>query len=200
MKQRAMWAVAVAVLIGAGAGTAQAATTLILPRPGQVGIGIQGGFGSMLDSGNLGKQFGSGPELAIRLRYRMRYERGLGLSFESQKLDVRDAAPAESTYALNQLTAVLSGLDFYQLFNTRSRTQPMLSVGAGLAQYHARLNDGETVYPKDGLYLSAGGGVERFFFRSIAFDVSGRYFLLFEDGKTNQNFQAAAGIILYASY
>ena len=194
----AKWAVVVAVLCVTG--TAEAASSLLLPRPGQVGIGLQGGYGSLLDGGNLGKEFGSGPSVAIRLRYRMRYERGFGLSFESHKLDVRNAAPAESLYARNQLSVVLSGVDFYQLFHTRSRTQPMLSVGVGLAQYHVRDNDGEIEYPKDGLYLSAGGGVERFFFRSFAFDLSSRYFVLFQNGKTNQNVQAAAGIIFYASY
>jgi hypothetical protein len=200
MKKCAVWIAVLVTLAGAGVVPARAATTIVLPRPGQVGIGIQGGYGTLLDGGNLGRDFGNGPELTIRLRYRMRYERGFGLSFESQKLDVRKQAPSDSVFALNQLTVVLSGVDFYQLFHTRSRLQPMLSLGAGLAQYHVKLNDGEFVYPKDGLYLSAGAGAERFFFRSLAFDVSGRYFVMFQNGKTNQNLQAAAGIILYASY
>ena len=40
----------------------------------------------------------------------------------------------------------------------------MLSVGAGLAQIHDNLRDGEIEYPLagDGVYVSVGAGIERF--------------------------------------
>jgi hypothetical protein len=154
----------------------------------------------MLSSGNLGNDFGSGGGLTVRVRYRMRYERALGISFESQSLDARAAATADTSRT--QLNALLSGIDFYQMFNTDQKLQQMLSIGAGLAQLHYTLRDGETEYPLagDGVYVTAGAGIERFFYRSLAFDISGRYIAIFEDGKPNHDFQGAAGLIFYASY
>src|SRR6185503_2074669 len=70
-----------------------AASNIVLPRPGQVGVEIQGGYGTLLKGGELGDLFGSGSTLGIRLRYRMRYERALGLSFESQRFDIREFEP-----------------------------------------------------------------------------------------------------------
>jgi hypothetical protein len=195
-----MWVVAALGMVGAVVPRPARAVTVVLPRPGQVGLSGTGEFGTLLNSGDLGKVFGSGAGLSVRLRYRLRYERALGLSFESQKLDVRDPAPAESLTAPLQLSVLLSGIEFYQMFKTRTRTQPMLSVGAGLAQFHREHNDGEFSYPGDGVYVSLAGGVERYFYRSLAFDVSTRYIGLFHEGKTDHDVQAAVGIIFYASY
>ena len=193
------WWISIAIAL-ASAAPAGAALPLVLPHPGQIGFTLQGQYGGLLKAGNLGGPFGSGGGLAARLRYRMRYERALGLSFESQTLDAR--APADSAFARTRVNLLLSGFDFYQMFNTEQRTQEMLSVGAGLAQVHYSLRDGETEYPSegDGLYVSAGAGVERFFYRSLAFDLSTRYTAVFQGGKTNHGVQAAAGVIFYASY
>jgi hypothetical protein len=179
---------------------ARAALPVLLPKPGQVGFALQGQYGTMLSSGNLGNDFGSGGGLTVRVRYRMRYERALGISFESQSLDARAAATSDTSRT--QLNALLSGIDFYQMFNTDQKLQQMLSIGAGLAQLHYTLRDGETEYPLagDGVYVTAGAGIERFFYRSLAFDISGRYIAIFEDGKPNHDFQGAAGLIFYASY
>ena len=48
--------------------------------------------------------------------------------------------------------------------------------------------------------MVAGAGVERFFFGSWAWDLSGRYVAVFDDGSVNHLFQASAGVIIYASY
>ena len=83
------------VVIGGGrcwcaaAGPARRGDDVILPRPGRSGIGVRAATARCSTAGDLGEEFGSGPRLAVRLRYRMRYERGLGLSFESQRFDVR---------------------------------------------------------------------------------------------------------------
>lgn len=179
---------------------ARAETTVILPRPGQIGIGIQGQYGTLLQSGDFGDQFGSGPGLTVRLRYRMRYERGFGLSFESQSFDVR--TQSDTAFAPTRATFILSGAEFYQIFNTRQKVQPMISVGAGIAQIHTTLNDGETAYPLagDGLYVSGGLGMERFVYRTLALDFSTRYMAVFQNGNVNHDFQASAGLIFYASY
>ena len=192
--------------------TAPEAKTLVIPpRPGQVGLSVQGQYGTLLTSGGLGEDFANGPGLAVRIRYRMRYERAIGLSFEAQQFDVRTDAtftdpitgapiPADTTIAPARAKLITSGIDFYKLFGTRTNTTRMLSAGFGLAQVHFDLNDEETTFPPDGFYLSAGGEVERFFWRSWAWDLSVRYMAVFQDGSTNHEFQAALGLIVYASY
>jgi hypothetical protein len=189
----AAWALA------AGAGAARA-STIVLPRPGQVGIAVQGQYGTLLDQGNLGKEFGTGPGMAVRARYRMRYERALGVSFESETFDARTSQPADSLYARKQFTTILSGVEIYQMFGTRTRSTKYVCAGISLAQTSYKLNDGETEYPGDGMALTAGAGVERFFYRSWAFDLGARYLALFQDGKVNHDLQASVGLVFYASY
>lgn len=201
--------VVMALVAAFTAGTAHAQKSLVLPRAGQVGLGVQGQFGMLMKSGTLGNEFESGPGLTVRLRYRMRYERALGLSFESQTFDARGPGAPEGAFTADtlgtnrdRLTLVTSGVELYQLFDTRSPTVKMLSAGIGLAQLHSNLSDGEVQYPidGDGFYVSAGAGVERFFYRSWAFDVSTRYMAVFQGGKVNHDMQASVGLMFYASY
>jgi hypothetical protein len=163
-----------------------------------VGIGLQGQYGMLLESGALGEEFGSGPGLAVRLRYRMRYERALGLSFEGQAFDAR--SPADTVGSVTRMRLILSGLELYQMFDTRTNTHKNLAVGVGLAQVSKETNDDQTEYPGDGLYVSLGGGVESFFWGTLAIDLSARYMALFQEGGANHDFQASAGLIFYAGY
>jgi len=192
-------------------GTAGAKSVIVPPRPGQVGLSLQGQYGSFLTQGGLGEDFGSGPGLAVHVRYRMRYERAIGLSFESQSADARPGATftdvvtglplsTSDPFAPAKATLITSGVDFYKLFGTRTTTTRMLSASAGLAQIHLTLNDKETEYKPDGVYLGAGAGFEKFFWGSWAWDMSARYMAVFDDGSTNHLFQASLGLILYASY
>jgi hypothetical protein len=201
---RVQW---VAVLLAGtlSAGAAHAASAVTLPRAGQVGIGLQGGYGLLLDSGQRGERFGSGPTFAVRLRYRMRYERGVGLSFESQQLDTREdpGPPVLLDEKPEKLRLTASGLEFYQMFDTRSPTVKMLMAGAGIVQGNVRLNDGQTSFAEedgagDGSYLSLGAGIERFFFRSWAYDLSFRYLAVFGGGEVTNDLQIALGAIFYA--
>lgn len=201
----------VVVWIAAVAGVApsRADVVVVPPRPGQVGLAVQGSYGTLLQSGQLGESFGSGPGLSIRLRYRMRYERGFGLSFESQSFDTRTNAiqrdvfgtpvPADSAIAPTRLTLGLYGIDFYQMFGTRTRTTKMLSVSAGVARLSRNLNDGETDFPGDGVFVSGGAGLERFVWQSWGYDLTGRYYAVFREGQVNHNFQIALGLVFYAS-
>jgi hypothetical protein len=193
------------------AGAAGAKPLVVPPRPGQVGLSVQGQYGTLLQSGGLGEDFGSGPGLAVRMRYRMRYERAIGLSFESQSYDTRETAaftdpltglPLKLTdgFAPAKATLITSGVDFYTMYGTRTTTTRMLSASAGLAQVHLTLNDKETQYEPDGLYAGAGVGVEHFFFGSWAWDMSARYMAVFQDGATHHLFQAALGLVVYATY
>ena len=157
-------------------GGARAASSIVLPRSGQVGLGIMGQGGTLLSSGVLGKEFGSGGGLAVKLRYRMRFERAIGLAFDLQNLNARDPSAAAGAFdALIPPPAVLrervklvnAGVEFYQMFDTRERTVKYLSAGFGLVQMSAHLSNGETQFPLagDGIFLSTGAGLERFFFR-----------------------------------
>ena len=74
----------VATMVALGVRNACAESSVVLPKPGQIGLGAGGGYGGFVQSGNIAQTFGLGPEFNIRIRYRMRYERGFGLSFESR--------------------------------------------------------------------------------------------------------------------
>ena len=209
MHLRSLVITAMLLTLSSGVG---ARTLIIPPRPGQVGLSIQGGYGGFMTQGAIGGDYGSGPGLAVRVRYRMRYERALGLSFEGQRFDTRSSAkftdpltglPLANSdpFAPAKATLITSGVDFYKMFGTRTNTTRMLSASAGLAQVRVTLNDGETDYRiPDGVYLGAGAALERFFWRSWALDMSVRYLAVFVDGTTNHGFQAAVGLIVYASY
>jgi hypothetical protein len=178
------------------------AAKVVLPRPGQVGIELQGGFGWLLNSGDLGSVFDQGPTIAARLRYRMRYERAIGLTFENQRFEIRvpeEFAP-DGGAGREKINVVLSGLEFYKMFGTRTPSVKMLMVGVGLAQTSGRFINNEAFYPGDGSYLSAGFGVERFIVKSWALDVSARYTMAFIPEDHLHDVQVAAGIMFYASY
>jgi hypothetical protein len=205
MRRWETWIFALALLVPA---LPASAANVELPRAGQVGISLQGGYGTMLETGVVGETFGNGPSYAIRLRYRMRYERGIGLSFENHSLEARNKVaydPADPDSANpEKLSLILSGFEVYQLFGTRTRTVKLLSLGLGLAQLRTELNSDETELDGptsgDGLFLSAGAGIERFFYRSWAWDLSMRYYAVFKDGEVSHDLQAALGLVIYAGY
>jgi hypothetical protein len=184
------------------AGSAQAKILVVPPRAGQLGVGIAGQYGTMLSTGGLGEEFGSGAGLGVRLRYRLRYERAIGVSFEQQKFDVRHEA--DSTFAEKTLTLLNTSVEFYQLFGTRGRTTKMLSAGFGIVQPSKKLADGEVKLGGndvlDGAFISVGAGIERFFYQSLGLDLNLHYQTIFQNGSTNHDIQAAAGLVFYASY
>jgi hypothetical protein len=183
------------------AGNARGAT-VVLPRPGQVGIAGLAQYGTLFKRGDIGEDFRSGPGFGVRLRYRMRYERGLGLTFERQGFDPRVKSAADT--AARKLTVMASAFEVYQMFGTRTRTVKMLSVGAGLAQATQKLNDNETKLSGegtgDGLFVSLGGEIEYFFWQTWAMDLSVRYAAVLLNQTTNHDVQVAAGLIFYAGY
>jgi opacity protein-like surface antigen len=198
---RVRFAVALLALAGASlAAPARAEWVVTPPRPGQVGLSLQGQYGLMLNTGTLGRNFDQGPGLAVRLRYRMRYERAMGLSFEGQRFDARDAS-ADPT-AVKNVNLFAYGVDIYQMFGTRTRNTKWVGVGAGIVQLRRTLNDKEIEFgsDNDGAYVSAGAGVERFVWQSWALDLSARYLSVFQGGRANHDLQASAGIIVYAAY
>ncbi len=189
-----------ALMLTGSVRAARAEWVITPPRPGQVGLAMQGQYGLLLNSGTLGKEFNQGPGLAVRMRYRMRYERAMGLSFEGQRFDVREASAADT--AVKNMNLFAYGLDVYQMFGTRTKTTKWLGVGAGIVQLRRTLNDKEIAFgsDNDGAYVSLSAGVERFVWQSWALDLSTRYYTVFSGGRANHDFQAAAGVIVYATY
>jgi hypothetical protein len=191
---------------------AGAASTITPPRSGQVGLGISGSFGTFLPTGELGNEFGSGPGLSVRLRYRMRFERAIGLTFDAERMNSRNPTGAAGAFdslgndppgvLRDYMKMVTAGFEFYQMFDTRERTVKYLSAGAGLAQISAHLTDGEIQYPLagDALFVSVGAGFERFFMRSWAWDMNFKYKPVLHDGKINHDLQAQLGLMFYAGY
>lgn len=212
MKRRLAAFVTLVVLVLSGLPLSSAhAGTIVLPRSGQVGLGLSGQAGTLLSAGDYGKEFGTGGGIKVNLRYRMRFERAMGLVFDMQRLAARD--PSGEAGAFDSLTdapAVLrkqlrfntAGVEFSQLFDTRSTTTKLLTAGFGLVQTSARLTNGETQFPiaGDGVYLSAGAGIERFVWRSWAWDTGFRYMAIFHDGTVNHDVQLHTGMIFYAAY
>jgi hypothetical protein len=183
---------------------------ILLPRAGQVGVGLQGQYGTLFKSGQLGQEFGHGGGISVRLKYRMRYERGIGLSYESQHMTARRPRFDETAFIANadsvtrsKLSIATAGFDLYQFFGTRTRTPRYLNASLGVAApISAKLSDGETQYPLggDGFYLAAGGGVEWFVYRSWAVDVSSRYMAVMMDGKVDHDVHVSLGMTFYAAY
>lgn len=200
MKGRAGWGMA--LLLTLGLASSAHAWVVVPPRAGQLGVGIQGQFGSLTKSGGLGSEFGSGGGLSVRLRYRLRYERAIGVSFERQGFEVRQLA--DSIYAEKTLTLTNTSVEFYQLFGTDTRTTRMLSAGFGLSQPSKKLRDGEFKLGGDdvldGAFVSVGAGIERFVYQSLGVDANVHYQAIFQNGSTNHDIQAAIGLIFYASY
>ena len=108
--------------------------------------------------------------------------------------------PLDSLPGRDRVDVVLAGLEFYQMFGTRTRTIKMLMVGAGLTQTSGRFINDEAFFPGDGTFVSAGIGVERFLFRSWALDLSMRYMTLFIPDDRVHDVQASVGLMFYASY
>lgn len=206
MKLRIPMGLVIVVLVVAALSHARpgAAWVVVPPRTGQVGLGIQLQYGTLFEGEGLGTDYGSGPGLAVRLRYRLRYERAIGLSFENQGFDPRGEIPSdvEGLSPPERLNFFTAGPEVYQMFGTSGRTHTNISLGAGLAKITVKLQNGETAFltAGDGLYVSAGAGFEHFIWRSWGFDVSSRYMAVFHDGKANHDVQVSAGLIFYASY
>lgn len=200
------------VVLASLAGAPARAANILLPRAGQVGVGIQPlQYGGLPEVGELGSEFGSGFGMAVRLKYRTRYDRAAGLSFETRRLDGRGHFVNPSAFLvgagadslpLKAVTLETYGVDLYQFYRARARTQGFLSASGGLAKINGWSSNGDLVAPLagDGLFLGAGAGLERFVYRSWALDLSVRYEAVFLDGSTNHDVQAAIGAVFYAAY
>jgi opacity protein-like surface antigen len=187
-----------AALLAPGLGHA---AHIVLPQPGDIGFAAFAQYGAFTKTGEIGESFGTGAGYGLRLRYRMRYERALGLTFERQGFDPRTKSVADT--AASSMTLTATGIDIYQMFGTRTRVSRMLNAGVGLAQITQKLNDKEAQVAGpgvgDGFYVSLGGGIEYFVWQSWAVDVSMRYHAVILHDTTNHEMQFYLGAVFYAA-
>lgn len=201
----AAFALALALLSTAAGAVRDAAAAPVVPaRPGQVGIGFQGQYGVLTKSGEMGELFDAGGGYSVRLRYRMRYERAFGLSFERHGFAVRDEQPPDSTFAYQTLSITTASLEFYQMYGTRTPTVKYLSGGVGLFIPTIKLNGGETqlsgAATESGFMFTLGAGLERYVWQSWAVDASVRYHGMIQNSKLNNDIQFQLGVIFYVAY
>ena len=83
-----------AALLAPGLGHA---ARIVLPQPGDIGFAGFAQYGAFTKTGEIGESFGTGAGYGVRLRYRMRYERALGLTFERQGFDPRSGCGNSDT-------------------------------------------------------------------------------------------------------
>ena len=133
-----MWG-ALAVVLAASTARAQDASPPPAPpsgfrprvvREGTLSLGMQGEYGSFVGSSGFGSEYNHGPSLAFRVRYRFAEDQAFGVSFEGQRFDAKVDSVGE--FAPKYLTAITTTLEYYNYFQTRSRTPQYLMIGAGL--------------------------------------------------------------------
>ena len=108
----------------------------------------------------------------------------------------------DSLLSRDRLVVLLSGVELYQMFDTRSPNTKWVSATLGLAQVSSRLSDGEVQFPLegDGPFLGVGAGLEHFFHRSWAWTADAHYHAIFHGGQVNHDLQASVGMIFYVAY
>jgi len=170
-------------------------------RDGTLSLGLQGEYGSFVGTSGFGQSYNHGPALGVRIRYRFAEDQAFGISFESQRFNVKHdtTVPTDPKY----LTAITTTAEYYNYFQTRSRTPQYLMIGAGLLQTRRHLNDSEIDFPGDGGVLSLGAGAEYWWKRTFSFDLSLRYngFIHSDNGSTSlsHGVQAGLGFEFYTS-
>jgi opacity protein-like surface antigen len=170
-------------------------------REGTLSLGAQGQYGTFLGNSGFGAEYNHGPSLGVRVRYRFAEDQAFGVSFEGQRFDVK--VDSASTTAPKYLTAITTTAEYYNYFQTRSRTPQYLMIGAGLLQTRRHLNDSEIDFPGDGGVLLLGAGAEYWWKRTLTFDLSIRYngFIHNTNGTTSltHGVQAGLGFEFYTS-
>jgi opacity protein-like surface antigen len=170
-------------------------------REGTLSLGMQGEYGSFIGTSGFGEEFNHGPALGVRVRYRFAEDQAFGISFEGQRFDSK--VDSVSIFAPKYLSAITTTAEYYNYFQTRSRTPQYLMIGAGLLQTRAHLNDGETTFPGDGGVISVAAGAEYWWKRTLTFDLSLRYngFIHNDNGSTTltHGVQAGLGFEFYTS-
>jgi len=167
-------------------------------REGTLSLGAQAGYGSFIVSNGFGRDFNTGLDLAVRVRYRTSRDQALGVSFEAQRYDAKKD-PADP-FDPKWLQCVTTTVEYYQYFNVRKRAPQYLLAGAGLLQTHEELNDGETDFPGDGGVITAGGGTEYWWKRVVSIDLSLRYYAMIRNHEHLAHaVQVAGGFHFYTS-
>ncbi|UCF79135.1 MAG: outer membrane beta-barrel protein [Candidatus Eiseniibacteriota bacterium] len=176
----------------------------IFEEKGAFTVGFQGQYGLLMGEATETEHFDNGAGYAVRLRYYLGRNRALGVSLERQSFAGGDAiSPDERPEEMNVSVVTV---DYFWYFDRKSQLTHYITVGAGVhhpgRDYSAYVSaDDEwvgysTVGP-DGIALSLGAGLEYFFHRVVAVDLSARGYGLFGQDGTLGSVQAAVGFNFY---
>ena len=169
-------ATASALLLSVLAASAPPAAAEFAPRPvreGTLSFGLVGQGGALLGGGDLAEVYDFGPGLGVRLRYRTSRDAALGLTFEAQRFNAKQApqTPDDPEW----IRSVNAIFEYYKYFRVQQRSPRYLNFGVGLMQLRRRLETEEVDFPGDGAIFVVGGGTEIWWSRVLSVDLNLRY-------------------------
>lgn len=166
------------------------------PRPvreGTLSFGLYGMAGGLV-GGDMAETYDYGPGLGVRLRYRTSRESALGLTFESQRYDAKQApvTPDDPEW----IRTVNAVLEYQHYFRVQKRGTRYLTAGVGLVQLRRKLETEEIDFPGDGAVFVLGAGTEIWWGRSVTVDLGLRYNGILRDdaGQTQFTHAIALGL------
>ena len=168
-----------------------------LVRPGTVTLHGGALYGSLFGGGSFAEVFDHGLGLGFALRYRNSAETSYGLGFEAHRFDSKIVADSAGTPVKLQL--VVTTLDYYRHYNTRTRLPRYLVIGAGLMQSRQENLNGEKEFNGDGGVIKLGGGLEYWVNRSLSMDFGVRYYGVLSRDRLNHDVEAGVGFNFYTS-
>lgn len=146
-------------------------------REGTVAMGGGGGYGLITGEARYGLDFDSGPGYNVMLKYSVSRHVALGFNFQNQSYQWVDGEPQYDDLVL---TTFEGHVYFYRSRDADANQYAVL--GLGIFRPELRRNVGETVFPGEGLILTAGLGTELFLRENWAIDLSGRALGYFSEG------------------
>jgi hypothetical protein len=167
-------------------------------RPGTISLGLQGGYGVVRGTSRLADGFDHGPSYAFRFRYMLSPSFALGFSFENQRFGNRGGVPSSepgaSDSTIHMSTVSAEGVFF---FHREREVTPYLLGGIGHAAPDIVDEVLGSARVNEGMFLTAGAGVERFVRPRFSLDFSLRGYGLISNSEFTSFAQITAGIHLY---
>jgi len=202
---KGVWLLATVFITVVTASVASAEWRPRVVRKGTLSLGLYGQGATILGGGELGSDFGFGPGLGARLRYRTSRESALSFNFAAQTYKANDGTFTADSIAVDNLTAITTTVEYVQYFRVRKRAPRYVLIGAGLLQTRRNLANDLTEFPGDGGVLTVGAGTEIWWKRTFSFDLALRYNAYikskeFEDGTdVTSTLEISLGFQFYTS-
>ena len=167
-------------------------------RPGTISLGLQGGYGVVRGTSRLADGFDHGPSYAFRFRYMLSPSFALGFSFENQRFGNRGGAPSPepgaSDSTIHMSTVSAEGVFFV---HREREVTPYFIGGIGHAAPDIVDEVLGSARVNEGMFLTAGAGLERFVRPRFSLDFSLRGYGLISNSEFTSFAQITAGIHLY---